>query len=1778
MKRAILMSTVNGSPAKVIRRRARLMVRTRDRAVAIAIVMSLAVTALPASSSTTQGLSGGQSPVARSHYGAWLPAGLYRSLGATVASIGSWLARSVSSSSTESVSPYEPSVAYITPAPAFIDSPTNLTVTAAASTQVSLSWTAPSGGVNHYQVERSQSVSGPFLFLSNASGTSFNDTTVGTANAYLYRVRAIDSGGLSSTPSNMALGTAMSFEFSSLQGQVIKARHLNDLRIAVNAVRSVAGLPAATWLRVTLIGLQAQAVDVQELRNKLGEALTALGIAVAAYQDPVLATGGSGTLIKAIHIEQLQARATRGSSNNSGPLDSDSSIARLDPLNQTGGEGENPLSRNFNWTLPLVGLPGRAGMDLGLSLSYNSLVWTRSGNSVSFNDDGGFPGPGFRIGFPVVQPLYFNSETGKDAFLLISPDGSRTELRQVGSSTLYEAADSSHLLLDTNNMVLRTTDGTQLSFVLMGGEYKCTQLKDRNGNYLTITYTGSGRIDTVIDTLARSIKFNYDASGLLTSITQTWNQGSPGQVTHFWATFTYSDTVIQTNFSGLTVYGPSNNSTIKTLSKVTLTDGAHCDFSYTTWGQIWKVSCFAADNHLLNYRAYNLPQTAGTAHTDCPRFTERRDWAQYWNQNSSGIEQEVLTSYAVPVSDTWTMPDNTQQSGVRAQVTMPDGTSNKIYFIGTSGSSSGWRRGLQALVNTYDSTGVLQRQAMTSWTQDNVTAFYPLNPRVTETNTYDQSGNRARTQITYQQFTFANGTSCHLPRDVYEYAANAGTILRSSRTEYNSNTSYTDRRILGLVSEKQLFEGDVNSGGALSSKVGFNYDEAGSIQGADTPAQHDNSGYAASFVTGRGNVSSVKRYDVNNTSQFTTNSSKYNTAGAVVSLRDALNHEVLISYADSFSDGNNARNTLAYPTTVTDPDLYSLTTKYHFDFGAVTYKRTPQPNTIQNLPGPEQSFAFDTLGRLQQITNLVNNAYTRFEYPDSHLRVDTYTTIQDGLGEAHSFTIADGLGRTVATARDHPGSVGGFSGQRMVYDLMGRVIKTSNPTETGASGAPSQWNTAGDDAAADWIYTEQTYDWSGRPLVTINPSITGNPANTTTKQVSYTGCGCAGEVVTLTDERGRTQRMYSDVLGRRVKLEVLNWDGSVYTSTVNSYNARDQVTQAREYAGPEGSSTFQDTATTYDGFGRIQSEHQPEQTIGTAASWTYNADDTIASITDARGASQTFEYNNRHLLTSISYSAPFGISVPSQVSFTYDAAGNRTSMIDGLGGQTYQYNLLSQITQEARQLPVGVFTINYTYNLAGQLTSVTDPFSASIFYTLNVLGQLKSVTGTPYAGTSNYITDVSYRAWGAPKSVSYPGSTSTIAYNARLLPTQFRLTANSNGGGIIRENYGYFSDGMVGSLTDLDDTPGTNPPVTLRFLSRSYAYDHVGRVVGSGGTGIGSMPGVPYSQAYAYDQFGNMTSRSGSYYNYNFSQPSSDTGTYINNRRNGWTYNAEGQVLSSPASSTDKPRNMSYDAAGRMVSTSETSSINTITYAVAYDGDGWVVYESNTNSLGPFESSYIVRSTVLGGEILTRLDQSGNKKITHVPARGLLFATQRASGAPGAFVDFRQRNPLGTTETARAVYDPLGNYIPFQSAPDPRPPAGSFTSASMSGLAASLANPHNYGTGCLLDGSPVNCSLARRLLASGLAERCPYNDCGPRTIVYKDEDGKVHEIITNPFTAYGDGTSGFIPAGLTYADFYEWVTGGEANQDGGGFGPSLKLVVHEFHPKAAQSETQTPSY
>ena len=591
-------------------------------------------------------------------------------------------------------------------------------------------------------------------------------------------------------------------------------------------------------------------------------------------------------------------------------------MALIDPVNRIGSLGKDLFSRNCNWSLPLLSLPGRAGMDLGLAISLNSLVYTRAGSAIYFDPDQGYPAPGFRLGFPEIRNAFTNTDAGAQSYLLSMPSGSRVEFRQINTN-VYEAVDSSYMLLthDPINSVfiLHTPDGTQFRFedVTGQGDYKCKQIKDRQGNFMTIGYGGLAEITTITDTLGREINFYYDEFNHLNSITQNW-----GGQTHTWATFAYGTQTIQTNFQGLTLNGTTNGAPESVLLRVGLADGSVYSFEYNTYAQVKTIRRYAPNNsNPVNfpgdyferaYTTYGLPDNASASQTDCPRATSRLDGAYDWNP---GVPS-VYTG-----GPDW------------GQVEFPDGTKYKEFF-----ATTGWQRGLTTQIENW-SGGVRKKWTTLQWTQDNTGVVYQLNPRVAETNVYDEAGNRRRATMSY--------TSFGLPSDVYEYDANATTVLRRIHTDYNLSAVYTDRRIIGLPSAQFLYDGSDN----LFSKVDYQYDLGGEYQvHQGPPVQHDTANYGSGFVQGRGNLNKTRRWDVtdpNNASQASENETGYNTSGSVIFTRDPLVHQTNISFADSFSDGQN-HNTYAYPTTITDPDNFSSTVQYNYDLGAVTRTQDPK--------------------------------------------------------------------------------------------------------------------------------------------------------------------------------------------------------------------------------------------------------------------------------------------------------------------------------------------------------------------------------------------------------------------------------------------------------------------------------------------------------------------------------------------------------------------------------------------------------------------------------------------------------------------------------------------------------------------------------------------------------------------------------------------------------------------------------------------------------------------
>ncbi len=539
-----------------------------------------------------------------------------------------------------------------------------------------------------------------------------------------------------------------------------------------------------------------------------------------------------------------------------------------------------------------------------------------------------------------------------------------------------------------------------------------------------------------------------------------------------------------------------------------------------------------------------------------------------------------------------------------------------------------------------------------------------------------------------------------------------------------------------------------------ASKVWYDYDWGNEYWEATPQAATQND--ASGDQTGRGNLCWIGRWDVsdiNNFDKSTHNYIKYNRTGSVIRVEDHYGRGNTTSYADAYSDSVN-RNTFAYPTTVTDADGFSSMAQYNYDFGAVT--RTQDPK------GAVNTMTYDSAGRIDRITNQINGAYSRWVY-DPFGYVSRLDTIQDGAGEVFSVVVFDGAGRVRSVGGDLPNSAGGYKGQFTLYDVMGRVSQRTNPTEINASWAP-----AGDDAAG-WTWTYQNYDWKGRPLLTTNP-------DGSTREMTYGGCGCAGgEVTTMRDENGRRRRFTKDVLGRLKQVDELNWDQSVYSTTTYAYNARDQIGSSNQ-AG-------QTRTFNYDGYGRLQNRTTPEQ--GTL-SYSYFADDAMQTVTDARGATTTFAYNNRHLPTSITYGVPGGVAATSNVSFGYDAAGNRTSMSDGLGSVSYSHNTLSQLTSETRAFNgLGSYSLSYAYNLSGELTSITNPWNVQVGYNYDKMGRPTGVTGSGYAGVSNYINSIAYRAFGV-KQMSYANSrTLSINYDTKLRMTRWDVA------GVLGSDYEY---------------------------------------------------------------------------------------------------------------------------------------------------------------------------------------------------------------------------------------------------------------------------------------------------------------------------------------------------------------------------------------------------
>jgi uncharacterized repeat protein (TIGR01451 family) len=179
--------------------------------------------------------------------------------------------------------------------------PAGVVATAVTSTQVDVAWTAYVGAVS-YQIDR-QSAAAGFSQIGTSPTNSFSDTSASPDSAYLYRVRAVTGSGASPS-SNADLATTVIFADTLTPGIFVNAVHLGQLRTAVNAVRLLAGLTAASFTDAATAGTLIKAVHLTELRSGLDAARALLALSTGGYTDSSL----TGVLVKAVHFQELRNR------------------------------------------------------------------------------------------------------------------------------------------------------------------------------------------------------------------------------------------------------------------------------------------------------------------------------------------------------------------------------------------------------------------------------------------------------------------------------------------------------------------------------------------------------------------------------------------------------------------------------------------------------------------------------------------------------------------------------------------------------------------------------------------------------------------------------------------------------------------------------------------------------------------------------------------------------------------------------------------------------------------------------------------------------------------------------------------------------------------------------------------------------------------------------------------------------------------------------------------------------------------------------------------------------------------------------------------------------------------------------------------------------------------------------------------------------------------------------------------------------------------------------
>jgi len=547
----------------------------------------------------------------------------------------------------------------------------------------------------------------------------------------------------------------------------------------------------------------------------------------------------------------------------------------------------------------------------------------------------------------------------------------------------------------------------------------------------------------------------------------------------------------------------------------------------------------------------------------------------------------------------------------------------------------------------------------------------------------------------------------------------------------------------------------------------------------------------------------------------------------------------------------------------------------------------------------------------------------------------------------------DGFGRTVKVETGYTSTTGSTTSSPVISGQSETEYAPCGCTPMGKPKRTSQTHAPG----ATIYWTTYTYDSLGRTIAVSQPNNLG--------QTTY---AYSGNTVTVTDAAGKWKTFTTDAMGNLTQVAEPNPAGGANFLTYYTYNTFNQlltVSMTRPKVPANGTNVTQTRTFVYDTNQRVQSVTNPEN--GTT-SYTYNADGTMNTKTDAKGQVLSYLYDSLGRLTQVKNG---GIVLRT---FTYDANGwgqnlaGRVARVDYGGGkwsELYSYHpaggriakRLSYTYSVAQSQATQNLDAFWSYNTAGQVTGVKypdttildsfanpQPVTGDTFtYNYDPMGRPKDLTIAPGDGSIPYqaAQGATYGPAGELTSLSYLGIYEGRSYNARMQLTG--ISAMNSVGFVASLSYNYY-DVAAGQQPDTTKNNGKVGQMSSTILGSTevvnYKYDSLNRLIAAYTNDTSS---AGWGLAWDYDGFGNRLSQT---VTQGTAQPMT-TGVDQTTNRAAGSYDANGNMTNYGA--------YTYDVENRM-----TGGSNPYVASDEYDyaPDNKRIYKKTTNNSGTFEYVY----------------------------------------------------------------------------------------------------------------------------------------------------------------------------------------------------------------------------